>query len=410
MIEQLVKAEEIHGLIGTSESHVLEFKADFSGPIDKKDAKTDLVKEVVAFSNAHGGTLIIGVAEKSMGRDKPAVASHINPLDRIQAKRAIVEQVIKDGIEPMNPNVRCKAVEIGDGNGVIIVSVGMAPRSPVMSLYDNKAYRRVGTISQKMSMWEIQDMVIERAREIEGYAKTLERDSSGVYEFAKRQLNVAPPETDFDDRFDNTLALMFSMVPLERSRAILDYDNIPRISSQDYMLFDGDVRRETRPKFFDFLAGKFAKRPILGGIEFTRTEGRGEIVVERLCVYRDGRLNGFRVMPSFIGRSETVPEFFVGWLEDFIASTLSLIVSLREIEGYPRSAAIRYDLGAAVELKPQISKWKSSRHPVNRGFRPLGNVEVSPYIRIEDVFLAAVKDAQHAIHVSCDCPTIALER
>jgi predicted HTH transcriptional regulator len=85
-----VNAEDVLALIGWPESAQLEFKQEIPGRDGKADpwsegreygtyGRDKLFKEVVAFANTTGGTLILGIAETS---SKPPLADVISPISR----------------------------------------------------------------------------------------------------------------------------------------------------------------------------------------------------------------------------------------------------------------------------------------------------------------------------------------
>lgn len=77
--------DDIQGLIDrkVAEGQDVEFKSQVSGwqiggQIPDK-SRNSLLKEIVAFANASGGTLVIGIRESS---DNPKHADSIAPLER----------------------------------------------------------------------------------------------------------------------------------------------------------------------------------------------------------------------------------------------------------------------------------------------------------------------------------------
>jgi predicted HTH transcriptional regulator len=79
------------------EDHRLDYKRDIYGQSDKD--KKELLKDVSAFANVSGGTIVIGIDEAA------GVAARIcgvKPLD-IGAEVLRMEQILSTGIEPRIP-------------------------------------------------------------------------------------------------------------------------------------------------------------------------------------------------------------------------------------------------------------------------------------------------------------------
>jgi predicted HTH transcriptional regulator len=65
-------------------------------------ARNELLEEVIAFANAFGGTLILGVTET---KGKPARAADINPIPRCHDLAERLRLQIRDCIDPQIPIV-----------------------------------------------------------------------------------------------------------------------------------------------------------------------------------------------------------------------------------------------------------------------------------------------------------------
>ena len=67
-------------------------------------AKNKILEEVVAFANAHGGALLLGIKESDT---KPPVAAKISPIPRCQDLAERLKLVFRDCVEPQLPDLRC---------------------------------------------------------------------------------------------------------------------------------------------------------------------------------------------------------------------------------------------------------------------------------------------------------------
>ena len=113
-----MSADDIHWLIKNQlqESSSLEFKAlptaqeDNTKPWIKPDGtitdegKRKLLKEVVAFANANGGTLIFGIGEKN------AYASALTPIPHVEVCARRLTDICRSIIEPAIPGLEIKAI------------------------------------------------------------------------------------------------------------------------------------------------------------------------------------------------------------------------------------------------------------------------------------------------------------
>ena len=134
------------------------------GPSDY--AKEGLFAGLVAFANSEGGWLVLGLNETE---DKPPRVAGPNPLPDCHALAARLERATPDWIDPPVPSLRCRGIKIGDtaGKGVIVCRVPRSPLAPHRlrkSRRTQEAYKRVGDESKPMSMREIQDLTLDRAR------------------------------------------------------------------------------------------------------------------------------------------------------------------------------------------------------------------------------------------------------
>jgi hypothetical protein len=127
-------------------------------------ARDKILAEVIAFANAQGGYLVIGVAET---RDKPPRAETLVPLPRIGELARRIEDQVRTCVEPPIPRFEVYPVETapGIGMGVIVIYCAGSSTAPHRSNVTNNAYIRRGTSSVRMTMLEIQEMAVNVARE-----------------------------------------------------------------------------------------------------------------------------------------------------------------------------------------------------------------------------------------------------
>ena len=126
-----------------------------------KDARNSILKEVVAFANAYGGVLVLGIADSDA---EPPVASKVTPVPRCAKLAAHLRLVFRDCVDPQLVRIEVFAVPIEGEQGVVVVRVGqsrLAPHrvKPTLSCPIRRADR-----SEEMSMRQIQDLTLNLAR------------------------------------------------------------------------------------------------------------------------------------------------------------------------------------------------------------------------------------------------------
>lgn len=181
-----LSAADLIGLLGSTEGQLLEFKGELpadsdrgrgtdpwlaptqpgrprQGPAD--DAKKKLFREVVAFANADGGWLVLGIKESA---DRPALAEAVQPLPDCDELADRLMRAAGDWIEPPIPGLQVRGIRSGtDGAGAVVFRIPRSPIAPHRFKRESggPAYKRVGEESKPMTMREIQDMVLQRATE-----------------------------------------------------------------------------------------------------------------------------------------------------------------------------------------------------------------------------------------------------
>lgn len=153
-----------------------------------KIAKRELAKEIIAFANSRGGTVILGIGEDG---EKRAASKHPVPKCRDLADR--LGQSIASSVDPALGSLEAWGIETdGNGDGFVVLKVPASFRAPHRDRDERECYRRVGDRSEPMDMRSIQDLVLLRARGIETVEATLERRSSSMRPQAQEEpANIA---------------------------------------------------------------------------------------------------------------------------------------------------------------------------------------------------------------------------
>jgi len=156
------------------ESQLLEFKRELPADRDRPDpspaggnftasARDQLLREVVAFANAQGGTVIVGIEETK--DDPPRAARHSS--DPPHTRSGDQNGRRGSGLHrPGTPGLLVRGIEVGGGpgEGVLLFRTGPSPAGPHRVRKDGHAYIRRGASSVQMTMREIQDLTIDNLR------------------------------------------------------------------------------------------------------------------------------------------------------------------------------------------------------------------------------------------------------
>ncbi|MFE1602332.1 AlbA family DNA-binding domain-containing protein [Methylobacterium sp. ID0610] len=181
-----VTADDLNDLVArkAQEDTVLDFKKTLSTRDGTPDAwesgqdkigsvaKRDLTKELIAFANTRGGTLILGVEEDGEKR-----AARLNP---IRDCRVLVDRLaasIVASVDPPLTSLEAVGIELDGTTGVIVFRVPPSHRAPHRDKDDRECYHRSGDSSLSMSMRQIQDLAVGKAREAESVSQTLDKRS-----------------------------------------------------------------------------------------------------------------------------------------------------------------------------------------------------------------------------------------
>ena len=126
-------------------------------------AKKKVLEETVAFANAHGGALLLGIEESE---SNPPVATKIKPIPRCHDLAESLKLVFRDCVEPQLPQIDIIGVEKADGAGVVVLRVGRSRRAPHRITTTLACPVRRSDRCEKMTMREIQDMRSNRLIQI----------------------------------------------------------------------------------------------------------------------------------------------------------------------------------------------------------------------------------------------------
>ncbi|MDX6289938.1 MAG: hypothetical protein QOH42_1737 [Blastocatellia bacterium] len=150
---ELWEEEDIQKLItsGARESQILEFKA--CDALEKKEPKRrEAAKDVSAFANAVGGTIVYGLIESISTHEAERIDQGYDPSD---ISELWLEQVIDSKIQPRIDGLMIKPVPLkaSDGKVLYIVCIPASDRAPHMA--NHKYYKRQNFQIVEMEEYEV---------------------------------------------------------------------------------------------------------------------------------------------------------------------------------------------------------------------------------------------------------------
>ena len=158
-------------------------------------ARNELLEEAVAFANAHGGALLLGIRES---KSKPPVASEIKPVPRCVELAERFRLMFRDCVEPQIPALEVFGIPSDGESGVVIVRVGRSRLAPHRVEPTRKCTVRRADRCESMTMREIQDMTLNVSRGMERFDRRLAERSE---RFRREFEMLATPGDAFGLRF-----------------------------------------------------------------------------------------------------------------------------------------------------------------------------------------------------------------
>lgn len=157
-------------------------------------ARNEILKEVVAFANAYGGALVLGIAEDGA---KPPVAANVAPLPRCAELSERFRQVFGACVEPPLPTLDIVSVLTDDDSGAIVFRTGRSQRGPHRVKPTLECPIRRHDRCETLSMREIQDMTLNLARGTKRLERRLHERSK---KFKKEFTRLESPDDAFGFR------------------------------------------------------------------------------------------------------------------------------------------------------------------------------------------------------------------
>ena len=141
-------------------------------------ARNEILEEVVAFANAYGGALVLGIGED---KANPPTAVGLTPLPRCADLAERFRLAFRDCVEPQLPALAIAAIPTVGDSGVILLRTGRSRHGPHRVRPTLKCTVRRDDRCESLSMREIQDMTLNLARGTERLERQFE-ERAGRFE------------------------------------------------------------------------------------------------------------------------------------------------------------------------------------------------------------------------------------
>lgn len=152
-------------------------------------ARDKIANELIAFANAHGGTLVLGVAES---KDSPPRAESITPVPRCAVLAQRLSQAIAAVIEPpLMPFPSIVPIEIDGDAGVVIFQVARSLNAPHRHRTSLQSFIRRGEEAAPMTMREIQDLTLQVERGLTLVEKQFSESAARFNSSARPSIGLA---------------------------------------------------------------------------------------------------------------------------------------------------------------------------------------------------------------------------
>ncbi|GAA5818033.1 MAG: ATP-dependent DNA helicase [Methanobrevibacter sp. CfCl-M3] len=344
---------KISEVLEDGEKEDLEFKTSLA-------EKDDVMKNISAFSNKHGGTILIGVNNNC---DVVGVDIGKNTLEKL------ANDIRRETDPPIFP--RIDYIKYNDKN-IIVIEVYESNTKPVF--YRDKAYIRVGRTKQKLSSTEIRNLITNENKvtswdeQIIEDASPEDIDNESVSNFLKlsfiKRKRVIDPETPIEEalnklnlikkgKLTNASILLFGLNPQKFvSQAVTQCAKFKSTNTnefEDMHDFKGNVINQINDAI-DFVLKHIKNSAKIESIERLEKleyplEAIRESIINAIC-HRDYRINSNVQIRIFEDRIEI---WGCGPLPQPL-SVENLKISHNSIRINPLIAECLYDIGF-------IEKW-----------------------------------------------------
>lgn len=151
--------EEITALLGQAEESVsLEFKSGRTFD-EFNSARSELVKDVTAFANAGGGTILFGIQSRLDGGR--SVADQLEPVTNQAITKDRLAEIIWSNTDPPFGGFKIDVIPVAGTEAIYVIRVDQGDTA-YQNRIDRKFYQRVEAMSQPMYAFAIRDVMNRR--------------------------------------------------------------------------------------------------------------------------------------------------------------------------------------------------------------------------------------------------------
>lgn len=204
-----------------TESQTIEFKSDLQVENGSKHpwhtetrkidaySRDDILKEVVAFANAEGGNVILGMAESKDGEKR---AQKDLPLPDCVLLADRLRQLAETHIEPPLPRIEWRGIPKteADNAGVVLARVPPSRLAPHRVKATGEFYLRHGENSLPMTIRDIHDSVLRSASMFDAVKRRLDDRLSAPAKF----LELYPMGTEKADDWAMRVTVLPTSAPI----------------------------------------------------------------------------------------------------------------------------------------------------------------------------------------------------
>ena len=184
-------------------------------------ARDSILEEAVAFANAYGGALLLGIRQSD---SRPPVAAELSPIPRCADLAERLKLMFRDCVEPQIPVTEIFAIPTHGDCGVVVVRTGRSRMAPHRVKPTRKCPIRRSDRCEEMTMREIQDLTLNLSRGLERLERQLESRSQ---RFEKEFDRLTTPDDAWgirataapvggDIRFDRVYSVADLCIPWRR--------------------------------------------------------------------------------------------------------------------------------------------------------------------------------------------------
>ena len=149
-------------------------------------ARDSILEEAVAFANAYGGALLLGIRESE---SRPPVVARIVPIPQCAELAERLKLVFRDCVEPQIPLIEIFAIPTAGDCGVVVIRTGHSRMAPHRVKPTRKCPIRRSDRCEEMTMREVQDLTLGLSRGLERLEQRLKARSRRFVEEFKRLEN-----------------------------------------------------------------------------------------------------------------------------------------------------------------------------------------------------------------------------